>query len=508
MGRTYYICVEIKNIFDQQESTYDKSQNGLKKKFLSNLLLLILLNILIKPFWFFGIEVAVQNRVGEEMYGFYFSLFNFAFILNILLDIGITNFNNRAISREHDLLTPHLSRIVPLKFLLTILYAIIVFGAGALVGYSSVQFKLLFVLVINQFLSSFILYMRSNISGLQLFRTDSLLSVLDRSLMIIMNGVLLWTGLTSEPYKIEWFVYSQTLSYLLTLIIVSAIVLHHSGKIRLNFSLTGYKTILRQSYPFAILILLMSFFNRADSVMIERLLVDGKEQAGIYAQSFRVLDALSQFAVLFAALLLPMFSKMLKSGERTEELIDISSSLLLGVAISVAVGGLFFNREIIQLMYHEAELRSPEIFTLLMGGFVFISVSYIYGTLLTANRNLKQLNLLAGMTVVLNIGLNLLLIPVYKAYGAAIASISSQAFYAVSQILIAHKMVGLNLNFRFYGKLLLFGILITVSGYLLHHFLDWVPAILLFILICTLLSIATRVIRPGELLKIFLEDRP
>src|SRR6056297_671731 len=196
----------------------------MKKKFLSNLLLLVLLNILIKPFWFFGIEVAVQNRVGEEMYGLYFSLFNFAFILNILLDIGITNFNNRAVAREHDLLRTNLARIVPLKFLLSILYGIIVFGTGALIGYSTVQFKLLFILVINQFLSSFILYMRSNISGIQLFRTDSLLSVLDRSLMIVMNGVLLWTNITSEPYKIEWFVYSQTLSYLLTLITVITIV--------------------------------------------------------------------------------------------------------------------------------------------------------------------------------------------------------------------------------------------------------------------------------------------
>jgi O-antigen/teichoic acid export membrane protein len=482
----------------------------LKKKFLSNLLLLVLLNILIKPFWFFGIEVAVQNRVGEEMYGFYFSLFNFAFILNILLDIGITNFNNRAVSRDHDLLASHLSKIVPLKFLLSILYAVIVFVTGAMIGYSNVQFKLLIVLVINQFLSSFILYMRSNISGIQLFRTDSLLSVLDRTLMIIMNGVLLWTTISKEPYRIEWFVYTQTLSYILTLLTVSTIVLYHSGKIRLNFSLTGYRSILRQSYPFAVLILLMSFFNRADSVMIERLLVDGKEQAGIYAQSFRVLDALSQFALLFAALLLPMFSKMLKTGEKTEELIDLSSSLLLGVAITMAVAGIFFNEEIITLLYHEAEMRSPEIFSALMGGFVFISVSYIYGTLLTANRNLAQLNLLAGITVVLNIGLNILLIPIYKAFGAAIASISSQAFYALGQIIIAHKMVGLKLNYRFYGRLILFGILITSLAYTLHHFtlrhsLPWTAALGLFLLLSGGCSVLTRMIRPAELWKIFNE---
>ena len=163
----------------------------MKKKFLSNLLLLVILNILIKPFWFFGIEVAVQNQVGEEMYGFYFSLFNFAFIINILLDLGLTNYNNRTISRDHDLLNSHLPKIVLIKFLLSIVYGFVVFGAGLLIGYSSIQFKLLLVLVINQFLSSFILYLRSNISGIQLFRTDSLLSVLDRTLMIVMNGILL-----------------------------------------------------------------------------------------------------------------------------------------------------------------------------------------------------------------------------------------------------------------------------------------------------------------------------
>ena len=478
----------------------------MKKKFLSNLLLLVVLNLLIKPFWFFGIEVAVQNRVGEEMYGFYFSLFNFAFILNILLDLGITNFNNRAVSREPSRLNAHLSGIVPLKFILSVFYAIIVFTTGAIIGYSEIQFRLLAVLVLNQFLSSFILYLRSNISGLQLFRTDSLLSVLDRSLMILINGILLWSSITSEPYQIEWFVYSQTASYTITLAMVLGIVLFHSGKIRLTFNRTVYKKILRQSYPFAILILLMSFFNRVDSVMIERLLTDGKEQAGIYAQSFRVLDALSQFAVLFAGLLLPMFSRMLKTGEKTEDLVRISSSLLLGVAVAVAVAGFFFNEEIITLMYHETALNSPAIFSILMGGFIFISLSYIYGTLLTANHNLKQLNLLAGATVVLNITLNLLLIPAYKAYGAAIASIASQAFYAIGQVIVAHRMIRLDLGLSVYGKLLLYGVIILAGGAALHHLFKWVPAILLFILFSGITAILTGVIRPLEIRSIFREE--
>jgi len=477
----------------------------LKKKFLSNLILLVILNILIKPFWFFGIEVAVQNRVGEEMYGFYFSLFNFAFIMNILLDIGITNYNNREISRDHGILGSSLSRIISLKFILSIFYAVFVFSAGLVIGYDSVQFKLLAVLVLNQFISSFILYLRSNISGIQLFRTDSLLSVLDRTLMIIMTGVLLWTNILKEPFRIEWFVYTQTVSYSITALVVLLIVLYHSGKISLSFSFTEMRSILRLSYPFAILILLMSFFNRADSVMIERLLPDGKYQAGLYAQSYRILDAFSQFSLLFAGLLLPMFSKMLKTGEKIGELMKIALSLLLTVSISLAVISYFFNKDIISLLYHDTDSASPKIFRILMIGYVGVSISYIYGTLLTANRNLKQLNMLALITVAINITLNLLLIPRFKAVGAAIASLSSQSFYAISQVILSHGVFKIQLNRLFLPRLAIFTTVVIVAAYFSAQYINWFPALLVVAGVILVASVATGLLRPKEIWGILAE---
>lgn len=449
--------------------------------------------------------MAVQNRVGEEMFGFYFSLFNFAFIMNILLDIGITNYNNREISRDHSILSLSLSRIIPLKFLLSIFYAIFVFSVGLAIGYNSVQFKLLVVLVLNQFISSFILYLRSNISGIQLFRTDSLLSVLDRTLMIILTGLLLWTNILKEPFRIEWFVYTQTISYSITALIILFIVIYHSGKINLRFNFTEMRSILRLSYPFAVLILLMSFFNRADSVMIERLLPDGKYQAGLYAQSYRILDAFSQFSLLFAGLLLPMFSKMLKTGEKIGELVKIALSLLLCISISIAVISFFFNKDIISLLYDDADSSSPKILRLLMIGYIGISISYIYGTLLTANRNLKQLNLLALITVAINITLNLLLIPKFKAMGAAIASLSSQAFYAISQVIISHGIFNIHLNRSFIPRIAIFTVAITLAAYFSVQYLAWIPALLIVAVVSLGAIIATGLIHPKEIWRILTE---
>jgi len=475
----------------------------LKKKFLSNLILLVFLNLLIKPFWFFGIDITVQNRVGEVDYGFYASLFGFAFMMNILLDLGITNFNNRRISQDHSYLNPGLSKIIPLKFLLSLVYGIIVFLTAWLIGYDSVQIKLLVVLVLNQFIASFILYLRSNISGLQLFRTDSLLSVLDRTLMIILTGILLWSNILKQPFKIEWFVYTQTISYTLTCIIILLVVRYHSGKIRMSFNLTEMKSLLKMSYPFALLILLMSFFNRADSVMIERLLPDdGKFQTGVYFQSYRLLDAFSQFSLLFAGLLLPMFSKMLKTGEKIDELVQIAISLLLTVSITVAVISYFFNVNLISLFYHDAVDSSPKVFRILMIGYIGISVSYVYGTLLTANKNLKQLNIIAIITVVINIVLNLILIPKFKAIGAAIASLSAQGFFAITQVIVSHKLFNLKMKKLFIPRVILFTIIVICTSYLTLLKLDWILSLLIVAFISIAAAIITRLIRPKEIIEI------
>jgi len=472
----------------------------LKKKFLSNLVLLLILNLLIKPFWFFGIEVSVQNAVGEESYGFYFALFNFAFIMNILLDAGITNFNNRSISRDPSLLNGYLSKIIPLRFLLSIIYAIVVFFTAWLVGYGKVEFALLGFLVINQFLAAFILYLRSNISGLQLFRTDSLLSVVDRTLMIIFTALLLWTNITKETYRIEWFVYTQTVSYLLTMGVVLTIVLAKSGPIRMQLNFRHFRDIVRQSYPFALLILLMAFFYRVDSVMVERLLPDGDEQAGIYAQSFRILDAFYQFAILFAGLLLPMFSRMLKSGESVTDLIRLSGSMLMSASVLMSVIGLFFARDIIELLYHTSESDSHTIFSILMFSFIFLCITTIYGTLLTANKSMKQLNILAISTLTINVGLNFLLIPRYSALGAAYANLVSQGFFAAGQVLLTYRILHFRPDLTFTIRVSIYGVIVLAIAFIAGKFLSAYTAIIITCIAALISAIITGMVRPNEML--------
>jgi O-antigen/teichoic acid export membrane protein len=477
---------------------------SMHRKFITNLFFLVFLNLLIKPFWIFGIDIAVQNTTGAAEYGLYSSLLSFSFLLNILLDLGITNYNNRNIAQHNHLLKKHFSSIVVLRLLLAGFYLVISVIAGWLLDYDARRMNLLLILLFNQVLASFILYLRSNIAGLQLFKTESIISVLDRLLMIIFCAVLLWSGLFSTTIKIEWFVWAQTLAYLLTALITFVIVARKAKFSRLNWNMKFFLVILKQSYPFALLILLMSFYYRIDAVMIERMLPDGALQAGIYAQAFRLLEAANMFAYLISVLLLPMFATMIRNKQSPEELVDLSFSFIAIPSIILMAISVFYNDEIMSLLYQEHVKESAILLRVVMNCFLAMSSVYIFGTLLTANGNLRQLNAVALGGMVLNIGLNyFFFIPKYGALGAAIAGLLTQYLTAGAQMLLVHRIFHFPYRWWLFTRYLVYACCTFILFSLLQSFsYNWMILCLAGIILSILLSLAFYLVKPRSLMKL------
>ncbi len=493
----------------------------MQKKFLKNLGLLLFLNLLVKPFWILGIDRQVQNVVGTEEYGLYFAILNFSFLFYIFLDLGITNFNNRNIAQNNQLLNKHLAGIGMMKLLLGIFYSILVLLIGILWGYRGRELHLLAWVAGNQFLLSLILYVRSNLSGLLLFKTDSLLSVLDRVLMILICGFLLWVNFFEGLFTIEWFIYSQTAAYCITLIIAIVAVLNKSGKLKLSWNLPFFILIAKKSMPFALLVLIMSFYNRIDPVLLKKLLPSplGEEQAGVYAQAFRLLDAGQNFALLFAVLLLPIFSKMLAMKQSIGKLLKLSASLIISGSLVIAITSLFFAEEIMFLMYtigpNETEAhyilrmgQSATIFQLLMFSFVSISSNYIFGTLLTANNSLLQLNIVAGIGLIINLSLNLLLIPHYQSIGSAWASLSTHGITAILQLLIVIKFFKLKINYGLIFRFILLTLLMIIAGNVIkaYFMISWEISCMILITLGIFLTTTLKLLNIKDFIKIIKDD--
>ncbi|MCR5550073.1 MAG: oligosaccharide flippase family protein [Bacteroidales bacterium] len=469
-----------------------------QKDFIFNICLLLFLNLLVKPFWLLGVEVGVQNQVGAADYGLYFAVFNFTYVFYMLLDMGICNYNNRTIARNNQLLDKYLSSIIVLRLILCLVYFAVIYTVALVIGYRGMQLKLLFWIGFNQFLNATMLYLRSNVSALLMFKTDSCLSVLDRLLAILFCGMLLWGHITDKPFQIEWFVYCQTAAYLLSIAVALAIVLKKSKLRKLTWNKKLSLLILKKSLPFALLTLLMAFYNRIDSVMIERLLpVDiATTEAGIYASAFRLLDALVMIAYLFSVILLPLFSKMIKDKENIQPIVRTSFSFLYAFAIGATVVLVCYREPILAWLYEDHVEQSANVFALLIPCIIPIAFTYVFGTLLTANGSLKKLNITAMAGIVVNILINIILIPRYQARGAAVASLCTQSVVSLLQFFIAVKELRVPLRSMPWLPCLLFTALIVAATLLSRQYLHLEILYTLLILVAAtlLFGLLTRLI--------------
>jgi len=475
----------------------------MQRTFISNLALLLFLNILVKPFWVFGVEVSIQNVVGAESFGIYNALFSFSLLFNMALDLGINNFNNRNIAQNQHLVKEQFAGIATLKLILGLFYFVLLGFSGLVVGYSGFYIKFLLLLGLNQFLVFFILYIRSNLGGLHLFRSDSIISVLDRLVMIVICSLLLWGNVTGSTFRIEWMVLAQTAAYGITLAVAGAVLLWRTGWIWPKWDLRFSYSVLGKSLPFALLVVLMTFYYRVDAVMIERLLPDGKVQSGIYAQSFRILDALSIISYLYAGLLLPIFARMLKNRQNIEQLVGLSVRLLVVPALAIVAVASVFRVEIIDLLYVAHQSESSAIFGVLMWCFGPIAATYIFGTLLTANGSLKLLNWMAALGVWINIALNFILIPEYGAWGAAVASFATQLLTAVAQIFLAQYLFRFRINYGLLSRMLVFIAALAGMGYMSGLLdMDWKWRLGLMVLASILLAMLLKLIQIRSIFEI------
>ncbi len=461
---------------------YTVKNRALKKKFVTNLGFLVILNGIIKPVYVFGIDRVVQNSVGAEVYGSYFSLFNTAIIFQIILDLGIENFIRREIAHYPAMISRYLSNIVVLKLILAIPYALLCFLIAWIMNIRTQEIPLLLIILLNQFLASFILSMRANLGGLQFFKTEGIISVLDRTLMILIVGYLLLNPITHQNFKIIWFVLAQTIAYSATLLTSFFLVLRKTESFRFSINITQLIPIIQKLKPYATLVLLMATYYRIDSVLLRILLPDGGIQAGIFAHAFRILDFMSNYALLFPLLLLPIFSRHIRLKQRVDGLLQLSFLLLIVPSLAVLIPSIFYRKEIFNLLYNEHSNISGDIFGFLIISYIGMCVCYTFGALLTANGNLKQLNYMAASAVILSITINLLLIPSYKVYGAAIANAAAQFFTIIIHILLAKRIFKLTPNYKTILKLTGYISLLLLASIIFKHlYLQWLTSLIILV---------------------------
>jgi O-antigen/teichoic acid export membrane protein len=412
----------------------------MQRLFLKGLGITLLLNLLVKPATIFLVDIRMQNVLGANDYGVFQVMLDFTFLFSMILDMGMTNFMTRLIAQYPHMIQKYSNRLFTMRLVLVLAYCLLSIGLFTLLQFivptkiSMDWMWILLVLIIHQVNIISVNYVRAYTGGLLKFGLDALLSVIERSVYFVLGCLLLY-GHFIAPITLSLFITVFVASSSFSLLAAIIIYVRLVDLPKFHWKPVFFRSIFRQSYPYAILVILMMLTIRMSTVLLGALSPDGqvKQQVAYYVQSFRLLDACWMFGVLFGSILLPVFSRVLKektstTGIMTSALNLLVSGGLLMIAFTVGMKEIIFN-----LLYKDVSFYSYNSWIFLSMTFVPMCFTIVFGTLLTANKSMRKLNQIALLGLITMVVLNFLLVPILGAVGTAIALFSSQLAIGVLQ---------------------------------------------------------------------------
>ncbi len=338
--------------------------------------------------------------------------------------MGLHNYAVKTISEQGENYKSILAELWFSKSILILLYLIIVFISIFIQGLNFEQGLIFFLISIEMLIFSLYQFLRCFSQGLQLLKLDSILSSLDRVLLIILGGSILYIYTEPNSISLQGFIYFHILAYAICFI---GIWLFLKSKIsfRLDkFSVAQLKKIVLEGWPLLIIVMLMSIYTRADVVMLKNMLPDGELQCGSLAYANKFIDSAYNAMALLSVFLLPTiaFHFTEKKHEYIRKVVFISFIISSVLALGFILLSYLFGSDLYRFLYPLSIANDVLIFTTQSWTVLGVGWMYVFGSYLTATGRFKILILIVSFGVIISIGLNLILIPSHKALGTAISS--------------------------------------------------------------------------------------
>ena len=459
--------------------------------FLKNLSWLLLLNLLVKPIWIFFIDREVQNRIGYEAYGSYFAVLNLSYVLFFMSDAGLSNMINQQLAKREAV---NLKQLFRIKASLLLSYFICLSFIAWLTHIPNWTI-LLYIILIQVFTSVF-LFLRSIITAHQYFYADAWFSVIDKLLMILICGMALYGGFRNH-FTLIAFLQIQSLCTALAALAAAAFLFSRQRRMSTGPQL---QNIFQLTFPFALAVVLMSMHYRLDAFLLERMHFHGPTEAGIYAAAYRLLDASNMVGYLGASFLVPFLARNWNDRKLIDAtILDLRHGLMF-FAIGITSFCLVFAPWLQNLLYHTSNGYHTEVIQLTIAVLPAYFLTHIYGSIFTANRQFKPFIVILLSCVLINIILNLILIPSYGAKGCCISAIMSQYVCALACYFVATKKYTLHKGIFSLGVYILCALFITAFFYLAPSFIKnvWIilasGALMILAILATQLSFGKKYI--------------
>ena len=226
--------------------------------------------------------------------------------------------------------------------------------------------------------------------------------------------------------SVFWFAASNAIDHLCISVILIVLYLR-IGSQKLSFSLHYAKKMLSKSKYYIISGMMITIFQQTDKLMLKNMV--GDETTGYYSAA---VTCAGIFGFVYAALIDSMRPEILKyknvSKEKYENSISCTYSIVFYASLLQCAFTSIFAKQIVNILYGEAYLQAVNALRVVVW---FVTYSYfgvIRGIWILGEEKHKSVIWIDISGAILNVILNLTLIPKYGLIGASVASVVTQFF--------------------------------------------------------------------------------
>jgi len=238
-------------------------------------------------------------------------------------------------------------------------------------------------------------------------------------------------------------------------------------RVRPAFEFAVWHRIYSEAFPMGVAMILHIVYYRIDSILLS--LMKGVADVGIYGVPYKILDVIMTLPVMFLGNVFPMLTRLLvEKSPAVPGVLQRSFDALLTIALPLTVGGILMAEPIIRLVGGEAFVHATTLapflgqpatavlalqILLISAGISF--VSNLFGYTLIALGLQRQLIRPYATFMVVNVLINLWLIPRFSYIGAAIGTTLTEIVVVVYFGYLACKATNVVPNLRLAGRIAL-----------------------------------------------------
>lgn len=404
--------------------------NGIIK----NLTWLTVGNAVTKPVWLWFTIVLLAGSLGEASYGVLNAALALMLVAGGLTNLGAGNYIVREVARRKEHAGAFFSNFFLLQLASVIVVLAAAIGVGIQIGYRDTKLTALFFAGIYAMSAALTMLCRAFFRAFEQMRWVSVSQIAEKGLVVgFGTALLLWRP--SPQAALAGMATGMILTLLGNVVFVARRVASFDVS-ALHFDFL--RTHVTRALPLGLIGFFTAIYFRTDQVMVEA--IAGEASNGQYSMAYRIIEATLILPLLLTEVLYPRLSSLYHSldGQKFKSLLQrglsgvIVFALVGAVALFLLAGPIV---ELIQLLASSTDyVGVPGPLRVLAWTLPFMGVNGLLCMVLTAQDDQRILAIGFGIAALVNVGMNLTLIPAVGSMGAAIATLVTEALVTLGLV--------------------------------------------------------------------------